>query len=258
MERINTEKPNGLHTNGLRTWGMLFLTLGILGQGIVQNKLLGMSGATSQEMLTTMLDSSGGMIYATLALAMQAVATCGVPIFCFLLVEGFSHTKDFVKYLLRVLGVAVLSELPYNLAMSGKLLDMGSRNPVFAMVLGLMLMYFYNRYQERSFGHFGIKLAVTLAALVWIGMLGIDHGIPCVIMTAVFWAMRKKAVYRNMMGCAAAIACSLVSPFYLASPMGFMVIHYYNGEKGEENRYVSYLAYPVVLLAVGLLAKFAF
>ena len=42
----------------------------------------------------------------------------------------------------------------------------------------------------------------------------------------------------------------------MAAPMGFLAIHFYNGEKGEENRLVNYLAYPVILLAVGLAGAF--
>ena len=38
--------------------------------------------------------------------------------------------------------------------------------------------------------------------------------------------------------------------------MGFMPIHFYRGEKGEENRLLNYLAYPVLLLAAGLAGMF--
>ena len=53
-------------------------------------------------------------------------------------------------------------------------------------------------------------------------------------------------------GCIAAALCALFSPFYLAAPMGFLVVHGYRGEQGEENRLVNYLAYPVLLLFVGI------
>lgn len=35
------------------------------------------------------------------------------------------------------------------------------------------------------------------------------------------------------------------------------VVYFYNGEKGEGSRIVNYLFYPVALLAIGLIAKFA-
>ena len=37
--------------------------------------------------------------------------------------------------------------------------------------------------------------------------------------------------------------------------MGFLVVHFYNEERGEGNRLVSYLFYPVILLVVGLAAQ---
>ena len=49
------------------------------------------------------------------------------------------------------------------------------------------------------------------------------------------------------------MVCSLVSPFYLASPMSLLAVHFYNGEEGDTNRSVKYLAYPVALLVVAVL-----
>ena len=59
-------------------------------------------------------------------------------------------------------------------------------------------------------------------------------------------------------GVAMAAACMVVSPFYLAAAMGFLAIHFYNGEPGERNRVVNYLFYPMCLLAIGLVAMYVF
>ena len=40
--------------------------------------------------------------------------------------------------------------------------------------------------------------------------------------------------------------------------IGFLAIHFYNGEEGNSSRLVNYLFYPVTLLVIGLIAKFAF
>jgi hypothetical protein len=40
--------------------------------------------------------------------------------------------------------------------------------------------------------------------------------------------------------------------------MAFLAIHFYNGEKGGDNKPVTYLSYPVLLLAFGLAAKLLF
>lgn len=49
-------------------------------------------------------------------------------------------------------------------------------------------------------------------------------------------------------GAAAAMLCSLISPFYLASPMGVLVVHSYNGVKSTHSHKYNYLLYPVLLV----------
>ncbi len=258
MERIDSPSPSGLNTSALRTWGMLFLTLGAAGRCLLQNHLLGLSGAASQEMMEAALSGEGGMVIATASLILQAVETCAAPIFCLLLVEGFCHTSNCLHYLLRLLGAALLSEIPYNLAMSGNVLHFATRNPVFAMALCAAALYFYQRYEARSPGNIAIKLCVTVAAVLWAEMLRIEHGTCCVILVAVVWAFRAKPLYRNMVGSVVSVACMVVSPFYLAAPMGFLACHFYNGEKGPGSRLMAYLAYPVMLTALWLIASLVF
>lgn len=255
MERISNTKPTGLSRNALRTWGILIMAAGIIGRSLLQNRILGMGQLTAQQLLEAMQDSAT-MGIATIALILQALETCALPIFAFLLVEGFRHTSNFRNYFLRVAGVAVLSELPYNYAMSGKLLDFGSRNPAFALLLGLVMLYFYRRYEEKSLTNSAIKVVVTVAALLWNGMLGIQHGGCLVLIASVLWVFRRKPMLRNMAGAAAAVVCTMVSPFYMAAPMSFLTIHFHNGEKGEENRLINYLAYPVLLLVIGVAGMF--
>lgn len=248
MERLSNEQPKGLTRAGLRTWGMFFVILGIFGRAVLQTRYLGVLNLTNDELLAAMSAGHDVMLVVTFAIVLMFLETCAAPIFSFLLAEGFSYTSNAVQYIIRVLGVAVVSEIPYNFAMGGKFLDFSSRNPVFGLVLALVLLYLYQRFHEKKAMNLLIKAAVTLAAVVWCGMLKIEHGAACVILTAVFWAMRNKPNLRNLVGGAAAMGCSLFSLFYMVSPMSVMVLHFYNGEKGEENRLVNYLFYPVALI----------
>jgi len=256
MERLDRRTKRGFSSNVLRTWGMIFVAAGLIGRCVIQNQLLNMAETTNQQLLEAMQNSENVMILATVAIALQAVETCAAPVFCFLLAEGFQKTHNFKNYFLRVLGVALLSEIAYNFAFSGKLLEMSSRNPVFAMVLCLVVLYFYQRYAGKGIAGFAIKAAVTVAAVLWAGMLRIDSGVPCLILTTVLWACRKKPGYRIFVGCVVAVVCSALSPFYLASPMGFLAVHGYNGEKGADNKLINYLAYPVLLFVAGAVANF--
>lgn len=246
----------GFSAAALRILGILCLVLGVVGRCLIENRVLGMANTTTDQLLALLDKNPELMAVATVALVLQMIYCCAVPVFAFLLVEGFCHTGNYRNYLLRVLGVAVLSELPYNLAMGDSLLVTGSRNPVFALAISLVVLYFYRRYREKSGRNFAVKTVVTLAAVLWIGMLRIDDGLAVLLLTAVVWALRNKTNFRTLGACGAAIACTLISPYYALAPLAFIATHFYNEEKGNANRILSYLAYPAILLAVAVAGKF--
>jgi hypothetical protein len=258
MERLRTERPKGLTCAGIRKWGMLFLILGLFGRSIILNRYLGIAHMSGDQLLQAMDSGPGVMTAVTFALISKFLEACGVPLFCFLLAEGMVHTANAPKYLLRVLGVALLSEIPYNFAMTGNLFDMSSRNPVFGMLMALFLLYLYTRYGEKKMTNLLLKAAFTVATVFWTGLLRIESGVICVFLSAVFWGFRKKPNIRTLMGAVAAMLCSFFSVFFMVVPMSMMVLHFYNGEKGEENRLVSYLFYPVVLTILGIIGALAF
>ena len=254
MERLGNTRPSGLHTGNLRAWGMLFVVAGVVSRAILQNKMLGVGMIDIQELSDLMQSSDSAMIIATIALVLQAVETVAVPIFVFLLFEGFLHTSDWKKYLGRVAGLAVLAEIPFDLAMSGKILETGTQNPVFGLVLCMVLLYLWKRFEGKKL----ICVVMALAGLLWALMLKVDHGIPMVLMICIIHLFRNKRMFMGFSGVAVAAMCIAISPFYLVAPMGFLAIHFYNGEKGNSSRVVNYLFYPLMLLAIGLIAKFAF
>lgn len=254
MERLGNTKPSGLHTGNLRAWGMLFAIAGIVSRSLLQNQMLGMGTRSMTELLELMQSSESAMIIATVALVLQAMETVAVPIFVFLLAEGLQHTSDFRKYVLRIAGLAVLTEIPFDLAMNQKVLEFGSQNPVFGLLLCMALVSLFRRFEGKKL----ICVVMALAGLVWALMLKIEHGIPTLLMFCVVYLFRNKKMYMGFSGMAAAALCTGISPFYLAAPMGFLATHFYNGEKGNSSPLVNYLFYPVTLLVIGLIAKFAF
>lgn len=250
MERLGKQKkPFEFTGNAIRTWGLLFLAAGVIGRGIIQNHMLGVGQVTTAQLMEIMNASEMNMNLVTASLMLQAMETCAVPIFALLLVQGVQHTSDFKAYMTRLLKLAVLTEIPYNLLMGNAL---SSRNPVFGLVFCMLLLHFYRLYAEKGVKNTLIKLAVTAAAVVWCEMLSIDFGSALVLITAGLWPRREKPLYRNLIGATMSIVCSVISPFFMMAPMSFLAIHFYNGEKSTTSRKVNYLAYPVMLLAAAV------
>jgi len=257
MNKLSTNSPRGVTRQGLRIWALLFIVLGTAGQSILQNAMLGVNSTSPQELLTLM-ENPDNMAMATIAIVLQFVLACAIPIFSFLLVEGVVHTSSMKKYFLRVAGVALLSEIPFNLAMSGKWLDLDSRNPVFGILLALVMLYIYRYYAGFSVKNVLIKVLVLIVAIIWVEMLRIHEGAAVAVMVSVLWALRNKRSYQVLAGCAAMFVCTIFSLFYLVAPLMFMMVHFYNGEPGEDNKLMNYLAYPAILLVIGLAGMYAF
>ena len=89
MNTLRKKRRNGLTAYGLRIWALLFAAMGMVGRGILQNRILGVGMITDQELFQVMEQNPNAMNIATAALLLQAVETCAVPIFSFLLAEGF-------------------------------------------------------------------------------------------------------------------------------------------------------------------------
>ena len=248
--------PKGTDAAAIRKWGMIFLTIGIIGQGILQNRLLQMNSVSGNELLAAMESNPMVMPLLTAALVCKVIETCAAPLFAFLLVEGFQRTASFEKYLIRVGAVAIISELPYNLAYGGKIFELTSRNPVFGMVICLVMLFFYNRYPEKGLKNFAMKALITAAGFLWCLMLHIDQGICLVVMVAMLWYARSKSNERAVLGFCSAMVCTLFDMYYIGSGLAFIMLHRYDEERGEQNEKLNYAFYPAALLAVGIVGLF--
>ena len=254
-ERIMPVRPRGNNRRSLRLWGLFILLVGVVGQ-VLMNQIPGL-GIMSMGELAATFDDSTIAGYSIGALIIQLLQSCAIPIFAFMLVDGVMHTSSFRNYFLRVLGLALISEIPYDLLVSGKIFDMSSQNPVFGTVLSMVLIFFYRQYAGKSLQGILIPAAVLVISFFWVAMLSITDGTIMIILVTVLWLTRKKLGRQVFCGCIVAFVCTALSPFYILAPMMFLAIHFYNGEPDEGNPWFNYLAYPAMLLAGWLVSTFA-
>ncbi|MBE6951459.1 MAG: hypothetical protein E7451_09020 [Ruminococcaceae bacterium] len=248
--------PKGRDAASIRKWAFVFLTIGTIGRSILQNQLLGMNSISGEELIASMEQNPSLMAILTVALVCKVLETCAAPLFSFLLVEGFLRTSSFERYLLRVGGVALISELPYNLAVGGKLLELNSRNPVFALFICLIMLYFFNRYAEKGIKNILMKTLIFTAAFLWCLMLHIDEGVCLVVLVCFMWAARSKSNVRSMYGFCGSMVSTLFNMYYIGSCLSCIMLHRYNEERGEQNKTFNYAFYPALLLILGIIALF--
>ncbi len=183
------------------------------------------------------------------------------PIFCFLLVEGFAHTRNVKKYALRLLGFALISELPFNLAFEGKLFAPQYQNVFFTLFIGLLVMIGYRAVTEKLAADKWMKL-ILYAALLGAGvgvafLLKTDYdaiGVFCIMALYIF---RRNKTAQIMAGCAGFLAsCFFTGGSEMTAPLAFIPIGFYNGKRGLKMKYFFYLFYPVHLLVLYFIAYF--
>lgn len=79
---------------------------------------------------------------------MRDIGRLGFPIFCFLLTEGFHRSRNLKKYAMRLGIFALVSEIPFDLAVTGHLFHFGYQNVYFTLLLGLTALCAF-RFLER-------------------------------------------------------------------------------------------------------------
>ena len=89
-----------------------------------------------------------------------------LPIFAFLIVEGFRKTSNHKFYLYRLLIFAFLAEMPYDLFYSGVPVDLKSQNLLFTMVLGYVALCLFASQKDRSSGTMMLPLLCAMVATI--------------------------------------------------------------------------------------------
>lgn len=188
--------------------------------------------------------------YAVLYWVMRATRIIGrlaFPIFCFLLVEGFQRTRNVYQYMLRMALFAIVSEIPFDLAFSGKVMNWGNQNVMVTLLIGMLTMWGCSIVEKRFAQNkplwiAGSAVCVTLG-MVLAHLLQTDYGEKGIVCIMVLYFFRKQKLLQTLAG---ALSFMWEAPAMLAFP----IIHFYNGQRGMKMKYFFYLFYPVHLLLV--------
>lgn len=180
--------------------------------------------------------------------AFSAFGRFAFPVFFFMLVEGFYHTKNRRNYLRNLLIFAFVSELPFDLFLWGSGLQnfWRAQNIYFTLALALGVVWLVDWARERP--KYGMLLALLISfagcGIAWIG--NVDYGANGILIPLIFYLLRSQRLAATSLGYLA------VYRSYWALP-SFLLLNLYNGQRGKQSKWVNYWFYPAHLLILGMI-----
>lgn len=177
---------------------------------------------------------------------LHVIGRIAFPIYAFLIVEGFFRTRDVGKYMRNLLVCALLSEIPFDLATAGTVLEAGHQNTLFTLFLGVLLLYLYEK-QYRLME----KIFCVVTIMLLADILRLDYGAWGILMIFCFYLFRDDRIGKI-------VSVTLINVFLFGSLQSYAVlalfpICMYNGKKGRSMKYFFYAAYPLHLLLLYLI-----
>ena len=218
----------------------------------------------------------------------RGIGRLAFPIFCFLIVEGFLHTRNRWKYLMRLLIFAAVSQVPFCL-----LVFPGSQkrhaDTIFTLAAGYILIWIVetvakycrvDKYLPAAYGrpekgerpvlhlpgpadHEAVRLILALIpctaaaygicrAARWFGCDYSYGGVICILMLYLLYRIREISLL------SAWAWLTYYNESELLAVTGFGLIWCYNGKRGKQNKYFFYLFYPGHLILLYLIRKAIF
>lgn len=254
-------QKKGISQEGLKLIACVTMLLDHIGAAVVYQLYLNACMVDGIDMLGAAMPTAA-MTLSNLYLVLRIVGRVAFPIYCFLLAEGSFYTRRPWKYGLRLAIGAVLSELPFDLALAGA--------PTWSMqsVMLTLLMGFFMLEVMKRCPNLVLKLIAAIPFALLAEWMCTDYGGMGVALIAVFGICRElpHGKILRLLGVAAVLylmpsaSVQITRYFRLSIEMfallALIPIHFYSGRKATASKAVQwgfYLFYPVHLAVLYLI-----
>ncbi len=209
---------------------------------------------------------------------LTCVGRISFPIFAFMIVEGYFHTKNLKKYVSRLLLFAVISEIPFNIAMGSRIFYPIHQNVLWTFLISILLIFLNEKARKQE------RLWVKIITPVYTVLLGYILGILTmvdfyhagILTVLVFYFFRQKkwGSYILQIVCIWYINAEMLGGFSYEITIGdktfylmrqafallaLIPIFLYRGKQGYHSKFIQYTYYafyPLHLLVLGLVKFF--
>ena len=206
---------------------------------------------------------------------LTCIGRISFPMFAFMIVEGYFHTSNLKKYVNRLLIFALISEIPFNLAMGSSIFYPIHQNVLWSFLISVGLIHWNEKAKET--GKNWKQVAVGCVTIILGYILGlltmVDFYHAGILMVLIFYFFRQKKwwSYIGQAVCLWYINTELLGGYgyeiqlfgetYFLQRQAFAMlalipIWLYRGRQGYHSKlfqYICYGFYPVHLLVLGLI-----
>lgn len=201
-------------------------------------------------------------ILKVLYFVMRLIGRLGFPLFIFLLVEGYCHTRSRWKYLTRMFLFALFSEIPFDIAFnlnsqqvfSGHIFEFSYQNVFFTLSIGLLTIIVINivdkaklniyETRQRDIVKAQIKVIVIAFGMGLAFILKTDYSYVGVLAIAVMYMSRRNKIRASVATCTVLLFSSVSE---VTAYLTILPIANYNGKRGWNVKWIFYLFYPLHL-----------
>ena len=193
---------------------------------------------------------------------LRAVGRISFPIFAFLLTEGYVHTKSFSKYFLRLLVLALISEIIYDYVFFGSFICLGANNIFFTLALGLLTLFLLDKsrclikkYFKDKVDLFIILPITYLLIVVIMGLIGeflnFSYGMLGILVISFFYLFKDS--FPLVVISVSLSTLILGEGMQYFSLFSLILIYFYNKKLGKKCKMFFYLYYPLHILVLGVM-----
>lgn len=174
---------------------------------------------------------------------LRIIGRLSFPIFAFMIVEGYFHSKNIKKYFIRLGLFAIIPQIPYTIAFGP-----GTLNIFFTLFIGLLVIFLDDKIHNKFFRYLAIALLVVFAQII-----EVDYGFYGVLLIYAFKLFRNNFVALSITFLLLNLSVLKLYSFQYYSIFSLIFIRLYNGQLGLKNLWVKYgfyLFYPLHILVI--------
>ena len=187
---------------------------------------------------------------------LRVIGRIAFPIFAFTLSEGYVHTRNLKKYLIRIFSFAVSIQMCFYLFGYGDII-----NIFFTLFFGLVAIYILNLKKNWVKEPFmKIIKAILIAVILYFAQKSqLDYGAYGILLIIIFNVFRNDKL-KILMNFLILNVFNMVFPnvfqivdVQIFSLLSLIFIFMYNGKKGRSMKYFFYLFYPIHFFILGVI-----